>query len=348
MLFAVLNGNGSGICRSASAAEAGPTEADKVEARKHFDQGRRLFDLRHYMESVPEFESAYRLSGDPAFLYNIAQSYRLADRPDEAIHYYNTFLKRAPNTTLRAEVERRLNELQSAKAPPNQVTEPTGKAGDTTPSSEPTGQLPPPTPAPSGWGAPSSDQGSAGRPEPVMIPVAPDSDRFSRGFFGQAELGLGLISANSSDVDVALSGFGALLNFRAGSFVIPKLAVFAQLSSAAATDPSLSGSGLSGTASGTLGFIGFGGGAIYYLPSNWFGSASLLFQELRWDGALGNVSDSYGAALSLSGGREWVLNDRWSGGVVGQLHAGAVGDDADGSGAWNTIAFCVGGIITYN
>lgn len=100
--------------------------------------------------------------------------------------------------------------------------------------------------------------------------------------------------------------------------------------------------------SGTLGFAGLGGGAIYYLPSNWFGSASLLYQKLRWDGAMGNVSDSSGAAVSLSAGHEWVLSNGWSGGVVGQLHAGAVGDDANRFGAWNTFALCVGGIITYN
>jgi hypothetical protein len=348
MVFVSMSGAVAAVSKTAIAAEVGPTDADKAEARKHFDQGRRLFDLRHYMESVPEFESAYRLSGDPAFLYNIAQSYRLADRPDEAIHYYNTFLKRAPNTTLRAEVERRLNELQSAKAPPNQVTEPGGKTGDTTPTSDPSGQLPPPTPAPVEWGAPPADQGSAGRPEPVNIPVPPASDRFSRGFFGQAELGFGVVSAHSSDVDVGLSAFGALFNFRAGAFLLPRLGLFAQLSSAAGNDPSLSGSGLSGTVSGTLGFTGLGGGAIYYLPSNWFGSASLLIQDLKWDGGGGPVSESFGAALSLSAGREWVLNDRWSGGVVGQLHAGGVGDDSNGSGAWTTFALCVGGIITYN
>lgn len=348
MVVAAVSGSGFIPSSSASAAEAAPSDADKAEARKHFDQGRRLFDLRRYMESVPEFESAYRLSGDPAFLYNIAQSYRLADRPDEAIHYYNTFLKRAPNTKLRAEVERRLNELQSAKAPPNQVTEPSGRTGETTPSSEPSSQLPPAATAPAGWGAPPADPGSAGRPEPVMIPMSRPSDRFSRGFFGQAEIGLGFVSAQSSDVDVALSGVGALFNFRLGAFVLPRLGVFAQLSSAAASDPSLSGSGLSGTASGTLNFTGFGGGAIYYLPSNWFGSASLLFQNLKWDGSMGTVSDSNGAALSLSAGHEWALNDRWSGGVVGQLHAGGVGDDASGNGAWTTIALCVGGVITYN
>jgi hypothetical protein len=348
VLVVAVFGGQAAVCRSANAADAGPSDADKAQARKHFDQGRRLFDLRHYMESVLEFESAYRLSGDPAFLYNIAQAYRLADRPEEAIHYYNTFLKRAPNTSSRAEVERRLNELQSAKSPPNQVTEPAGKTVDPTPSGDHSEQLPPPTAAPLGWGARPNAPESTSSPEPVKIPDPPPSERLSRGFFGQAEFGLGLVSAHSSDADVGFSAFGGLLTLRAGAFVRPQLGVFGQLSSAAGRDPTVSASGRSVTVPGSLSYTGFGGGAIYYFPSKWFGSASLLIQDLNWDGGMQVVSDSLGAALSLSAGREWAFNDRWSGGVVGQLHAGGIGEGDNGTGAWSTFALCAGVVVTYN
>ncbi|MDX2023492.1 MAG: tetratricopeptide repeat protein [Deltaproteobacteria bacterium] len=339
-----------GLPISAS-AEAAPTEADKVEARKHFEQGKRLFDLRHYMESIPEFEEAYRLIGDPAFLYNIAQSYRLADRPDEAIHYYNTFLKRDPNTPRREEVERRLSELQSAKAPPNQVSEPGAHSNEPAPtSSEPQAAPPPPD---TGWGANPAPADPNARPLPVIIPGR--AERFSRGLFFQAELGLGAVGAGTSEdytgSKVSLVGFGALLNLRLGVFVRPRLGLYLQVSSAATTDPSFTadagGMDVSGTASGTLSLGAFGGGLVYYLPSDWFGTAGLVFQKLGWDGA-DPISDTLGAALSASIGHEWRLGERSSWGVVAQLLAGGVPDNDAGDGSWTTYALCIGGVFTYN
>ena len=322
----------------AIAAEVAPTEADKLEARKRFDQGRRMFDLRQYIESVPEFEAAYRLSGDPAFLYNIAQSYRLADRPDEAMHYYNTFLKRDPNTPRREEVERRLQELKNAKAPPNQVSEPSGKAAEDAPAVEATVPSPP-----------------AAQPNPpqivpmnqrVMIPT--QTHRLSQGLFFQGELGLGYVGAKASDLNVALSGFGATLNLRMGAFVRPRLGLFGQISSTAVNEPSIRGAMLSGNVSGTLGFTGFGGGLLYYLPTDLFVSVAGVFQVLSYDGSGGAVSDEVGFGVSASVGKEWDLTERLSWGLVAQLQAGAVPNNDAGNGAWTTTALCIGGILTFN
>ena len=41
-------------------------------------------------------------------LYNIAQAYRLADQPAEAVRYYRRFLQRMPNARNRDDVERKI------------------------------------------------------------------------------------------------------------------------------------------------------------------------------------------------------------------------------------------------
>lgn len=322
----------------AIAAEVAPTEADKLEARKRFDQGRRMFDLRQYIESVPEFEAAYRLSGDPAFLYNIAQSYRLADRPDEATHYYNTFLKRDPNTPRREEVERRLQELQNAKAPPNQVSEPSGKAAEDVPAVEATVPSPP--------AAQPNPPQNVPMNQPVMIPA--QTQRLSQGLFFQGELGIGYVGVKSSDVDVALSGAGVSLNLRVGAFVRPRLGLFGQISSTAVNEPSIRGNMLSGNADGNLGFTGLGGGLLYYLPAGLFVSVAGLFQVLSYDGDTGSVSKEFGFGVSTSVGKEWDLGERLSWGLVAQLQAGAIPNNDAGDGAWTTTALCLGGVLTFN
>lgn len=110
----------------------------------------------------------------------------------------------------------------------------------------------------------------------------------------------------------------------------------------------IDGGGNSGTATGTLAFTGVGAGALYYTPTRWFGTASLLLQKLSWDGSNISVPSTVGAALSLSAGHDWQVSQRFSFGIVGQLHAGGVPDNAAKDGGWTTVAFCLGGIMNYD
>ena len=47
-------------------------------------------------------------------LYNIAQAYRLADQPGEAVRYYRRFLQRMPNAKNRDDVERKIADRRSS------------------------------------------------------------------------------------------------------------------------------------------------------------------------------------------------------------------------------------------
>lgn len=53
---------------------------------------------------------------DPALLYNIAQSFRLANEPDKALFFYKSFLSSVPDTPNREEVNGRIAELERVVA----------------------------------------------------------------------------------------------------------------------------------------------------------------------------------------------------------------------------------------
>ena len=97
---------------------------DLSKARRRFEKGQRLYDLRRYTESVPEFEAAYELSGDPVLLYNLAQSYRMAEKYPDALHYYRAYLKKVPKSPRTDVVKRRIAELEATREPPNNVDDP--------------------------------------------------------------------------------------------------------------------------------------------------------------------------------------------------------------------------------
>jgi hypothetical protein len=73
-------------------------------ALKHYTAG--SFEL-----AAVSFQEAYEISSQPAILYNMAQAYRLANYPEAALSSYKAFLIAVPETTLRPEVEQRIQEL---------------------------------------------------------------------------------------------------------------------------------------------------------------------------------------------------------------------------------------------
>jgi tetratricopeptide (TPR) repeat protein len=131
---------------------------DSATAREHYQKGTSNYDLGRYPEAIKEFEAAYELKNDPALLYNLAQSYRLAGNSEQALHFYRTYLRYVPKAPNRAEIESRIAQLDqlvsqknAPQTPPNQTIPPSA----TTPppaGAEPTSVspylTPPETPAP--------------------------------------------------------------------------------------------------------------------------------------------------------------------------------------------------------
>jgi tetratricopeptide (TPR) repeat protein len=141
-------------------------DATAAAAREHYQKATSYYDLGKYAEAITEFEAAYEIKNDPALLYNLAQSNRLAGNPDQALHFYRTYLRYVPHPANRVEIDDRIRQLESLLqqksatqvTPPNQTIQP-----GATPSAEPA-PAPPPTPI-----APLPPSASAA-PAPAPLP----------------------------------------------------------------------------------------------------------------------------------------------------------------------------------
>ena len=158
------------LCAGTARAQDKPGDA-KAAAKEHYNRGTSFYDLGRYDDAVKEFEAAYQLKNDPAFLYNLAQSYRQAGNHERAVHFYKTYLRYVPKAPNRADIEEKIKSEEQLAAkgtgtgttppPPGTGTTPPPGTGTTPPpgtGTEPTVVLPPPgtgmTPPPGTGNAP--------------------------------------------------------------------------------------------------------------------------------------------------------------------------------------------------
>jgi hypothetical protein len=206
----------------------------RAEARQHFANAMRKFDVAKFDDAAAEFVAAYEIMGDPGMLYNIAQAYRLGERSEKALFFYKAFQRHIlsnPKTTpaLKAEVERRITELtqaiakskQAATAPPTGTMNP-GQAGhdDMAESSKP----------------PQNGQAE----EPHEQSVSPQEQQQQQGTPPKTGTTTERI-ATKKKVSTTPSNNQATLKYAGiglGAFAIASVAVGAGLSGAAAKDSS--------------------------------------------------------------------------------------------------------------
>ncbi len=156
-------------------AQAQGQAEKKQQAKEHYEKASRLFDVGKYGEAISEYEAAYLLIEDAAFLFNIGQAYRLWDKPEDAIRAYKNYLRRRPEASNRAEVERKIADLEklmedrrgnvAAPAPP--IAPPSPPAPPIAPPSPPVPAATPPSPEPAAV-APAPVA-----PGPTSPPVSP-------------------------------------------------------------------------------------------------------------------------------------------------------------------------------
>src|SRR5205814_5867908 len=105
-------------------------EEDRAAAREHYKRGTKLFDVAKYDDAIGEFTEAYELwdSDDPKdaanaaiLLFNIAQAHRLANHYAQAILFYRNYLRKDPKARNRADVEKRIAELEQLDAQQKRV-----------------------------------------------------------------------------------------------------------------------------------------------------------------------------------------------------------------------------------
>lgn len=195
-------------------AQAQAQGDDAQAAKVKFESGARHFDLSEYQEALADFKDAYRLKPDPAFLYNIAQCHRRLGQTEDAIAFYQSYLRRAPDAKNRDEVERRIHELEGLRAAPSGAAPAPSneRAGSEPPAFQPDNSAvpvaQPPAPAPALDLASSSASPSS--------PSSPATPLYTRWWFwsavGVAALASAttiIIMATRDPTQVPSSGLGA-------------------------------------------------------------------------------------------------------------------------------------------
>jgi tetratricopeptide (TPR) repeat protein len=167
------------VALSSPSARGADDKDAKTAAKEHYQRGTSFYDLGRYPEAIKEFEAAYELKNDPAFLYNLAQSYRQAGDPEQALHFYRTYLRYVPKAPNRAEIEERIAALEKVvaeKGLANVQPPPEGGGGTTpTPVGNGEGTRPAPNPnlAPTGNGTVAILPPPPPPPNVAPTPIAP-------------------------------------------------------------------------------------------------------------------------------------------------------------------------------
>jgi len=119
------------VTMSTATAAPASTEAGKKAARPHYEKGASEYNLGHFAESISEFEKAYEQDPAPILLFNIAQAHRQSGNNERAAFFYRRYLEQEPNAANRAEVEKRIKDLEGViqqqndvkRRPPTEVTD---------------------------------------------------------------------------------------------------------------------------------------------------------------------------------------------------------------------------------
>jgi len=201
-------GFAAGLTFAPSSARA-DDEATK-EAREHSRKAKQFFDLGQWDDAIAEYREAYRSRSDPAFLFNMAQSYRRKGDPRLALDLYKNYLIENPNAPGRGDIEKRIQTLEEEVK-----KTPSGPAPLVTPPEPPPATVPTQPAAVLAPPAPLADQGS--------VPSLPaPSTGFRHGLFGVGFVlgfhGWGHIQPGNGAADVTekfwpgihLSGYGVL------------------------------------------------------------------------------------------------------------------------------------------
>ena len=159
---------GAEVARAQDAPAPKLSEAQKRQTKEHYEKATKYYNLGKYTEAVAEYQAAYLISADPVMLFNIAQCHRFSNQPEEAIRFYKNYLRNSPNAVNRADVEKRIEEMerlaeerrrQPAPPPVATGTPPVTQPGATPAETPPAGgQVPPPLTPPEA-GAPPAPGG---------------------------------------------------------------------------------------------------------------------------------------------------------------------------------------------
>jgi outer membrane protein assembly factor BamD (BamD/ComL family) len=85
----------------------------QVDPHTLYERGRIHYRQGNYRAAIQEFESAYRASHAPALLFDLAQAHRRDGDRGRALPLYRAYLRDLPHAKNRAEVQRRIADLEA-------------------------------------------------------------------------------------------------------------------------------------------------------------------------------------------------------------------------------------------
>jgi tetratricopeptide (TPR) repeat protein len=136
LLLVLLWALGAGWPTPALAQTLAAPSAEALErARALYESGTQHYREGAYEQAVRDYDEGYRLSGNPGFLFNIAQAERLLGACERALAGYRRYLELAPTARYRDEALTEAREMEACVA--------RGQAQAPAPASAP----PPPPPA---------------------------------------------------------------------------------------------------------------------------------------------------------------------------------------------------------
>ncbi|MEZ4402053.1 MAG: hypothetical protein R3B06_18650 [Kofleriaceae bacterium] len=101
----------------AEPARAQPAASDaQAQAEARYATGKAHYDLGEYAEAAEAFKEAYRLTGEPRLLFNIAQAERKREDCAAALTAYRSYLRNLPDAPNRAKVEEFIAEAEACVA----------------------------------------------------------------------------------------------------------------------------------------------------------------------------------------------------------------------------------------
>jgi len=242
------------VMAPSSGAHAGPKE---TVARAEYEKGTIAYNLGRFDEAAEHYETAYRAVPDPNFLFNIAQSHRMAGKLEQALPVFRAFLREssagAPNRGLAErlvdELKRKIENKTNDQPTPPISTKPAVEAAP-----------PPPDQASSTSPAAASAQSPGPAPSVAPTPAAPISLAPAMAPTPAAASAITMVPAPvaepSAPVASALVGRPAL---------VPSAVVEQPATPAPA--PASTGKGLriAGITCGAVGLASIGTGIYYYI-----------------------------------------------------------------------------------
>jgi tetratricopeptide (TPR) repeat protein len=103
---------GSGFGVRAAWAQTAPSADVQDEARARLREGVKAYEAKRYKDAVDAFLAANRLVPNPGLSFNTAKAYEKLGDAAGALSFFRDYLRRAPEASDRAEVERKIKKLE--------------------------------------------------------------------------------------------------------------------------------------------------------------------------------------------------------------------------------------------